>query len=488
MMVPILVAALAALEPAQGDPIAYTVSLEGAPGAIERLGVELRFSGEYDGETRLRLPIGWAGEGELWRGVEGLEAVGARLEAEESHPAFYRLHHFPGAEITVRYRLVESAPPVVRDTHDNPHRPLVRDAYVHAVGSTLFAALVGEDGAYIERPVTLALEPDPGLTLVSDAEHAAGIAALRQSVVFGGDVEVRRLSGADADVRLAWRRAPSADTEGLADAALAAMEAVNAFFGEAPDVYLATLLPVEVEPGVTSLGGTGLGDAFAFFIGGDPGPSRTGHFLRHEYLHSWIPGRFGAAPDGPDTWAREAWFSEGFTDFYAWRLGVRSGALDEDAALAALNRVLARYGENPEAGRRASSLTAEEFWSDPDIDQLVYQRGFLTALTLDHAVREASGGTADLDTVMKNGLAEPSADLTGAAHVLQIAEFSFDAPASTLANALQERGEPARLPADVLAACGTLRTRGGAQQLAPQPGRDPAACRAQMAGTFANPD
>ena len=44
-------------------------------GALAAMQYDLRFRGEADGESTLRLPDSWGGQNELWKGIERLEAV-----------------------------------------------------------------------------------------------------------------------------------------------------------------------------------------------------------------------------------------------------------------------------------------------------------------------------------------------------------------------------------------------------------------------------
>src|SRR6185436_12913525 len=92
----------------------------------------------------------------------------------------------------------------------------------------------------------------------------------------------------------------------------------NAFWQDPNDPFLVTLLPIIGTPNSQSLGGTGRGDAFALFATDNNPDSVINRILAHEHIHTWIPRSLGRMPNKDE--ARDYWFSEGFTDFYANRL------------------------------------------------------------------------------------------------------------------------------------------------------------------------
>lgn len=447
---------IAAMALQSADPIAYEVRLTGAPGAIDALTVQIRFRGEADGETFLRLPTRWAGEGELWRGVAELQADGAQLSPTE-HPALHRLSHTPGADITLNYQIIQDWPGEPSAlTPDNPHRPVVQDSYVHAFGFAVFAVVTEESGRPLEREMSLSLAADPGLTLFSDAATARDRRSLRRSVIVGGDFRSVTQDTASGQVQVAWRGEEDSTVASVAGDLAAVMTEIDAFWGGGHPNYLVTLLPMPGPPFVSSVGGTGLGDAFAFFASEGAPAERVSSIVRHEYLHSWIPGRFGGPARDGQNGLTEAWFSEGFTDFYAWRLGARSGELDLEDAVDRLNTVLRDYAASPAAARPASSLTAADFWTDQAVGQLPYQRGLLVALALDAALRNQSGGEVNLDALMRASLDADVGDATAAQAVIARAATEFSVDFQPMLDAMIESGAPASLPHDALPACGAI--------------------------------
>jgi predicted metalloprotease with PDZ domain len=149
------------------------------------------------------------------------------------------------------------------------------------------------------------------------------------------------------------------------------------------------------------------------------------------------------------------WFSEGFTDFYAWRLMLRSGEYDPKTFAGIWNDMLLAYANSPAKGAPGSKIV-EGFWKDRAIEKLPYQRGAILAAKWDRELRDRSGGRTGLDDVMRAmalrakslGPKSPKApdlfvDVAGA--------FGLDVKADVAA--VIEQGGPALLPPNAFGAC-----------------------------------
>ena len=68
--------------------------------------------------------------------------------------------------------------------------------------------------------------------------------------------------------------------------------------------------------------------------------------IGHEYLHTWIPARFGSM-GGEDEEPLHYWFSEGFTDFYTHRLRLRADPAALVAYAAVQNQRIRGYLTSP---------------------------------------------------------------------------------------------------------------------------------------------
>ena len=104
-------------------------------GVLRAVEIDLRFRGESDGETGLRLPQSWGGQDELWRSIAALEVVsGAQMRAGEG-PSERVLAHRPNARVHVRYRIVQDWEGAPRAELGNTYRPMVQPGYFHLIGN-----------------------------------------------------------------------------------------------------------------------------------------------------------------------------------------------------------------------------------------------------------------------------------------------------------------------------------------------------------------
>lgn len=435
----------------------YTLSPEIEHGALRAIGVELVLRGEDDGVTEIELPDSWGGKSELWRGISEFRVSGDGLKlADGGSPALKALRHKPGATLTVRYRITQfwSGEPAISGS--NEYRPVVQPGYFHIIGWTAFV----RPRWSLATSATVSFKPLPsGWSFASDLEHdqsALTLADVLESVSVGGDFRVTKAGALRVAMRGSWPFSDAAFVQRLDPIFASHIR----FWGDTAPPYLVTVLPLISKTGGMSLGGTGLGDAFAFFATSNIDDRALTRVLAHEHLHSWIPRRIGMMPQQND--AVEYWLSEGFTDFYTYRLLMRDSLWSVEEVVQGLNDVLWAYAFSP-VRNASNAKVAAEFWSNQAMNELPYQRGLLIAALADDKVRRASKGARDLDDVMLamkrvvDGVGD--AALPPAIRGLFTAKMKEQGVdvSSDIARFV-ERGETVLLPADIWAPCGTLWT------------------------------
>jgi predicted metalloprotease with PDZ domain len=259
-------------------------------------------------------------------------------------------------------------------------------------------------------------------------------------------------------MRGAWDFAPTA----FADAVAGIVRAENALWGDGGRPFLVAMAPLGGAGG-SGLSYTGTARADAFSVASTPGfpLADASRFLAHEYMHTWIAWEIGGYPEGET--AGVAWFTEGWTDFYAGRALLRAGLWTPAEFAADLNQVLLRNATSP-ARAVPNAVIAERYWSDADVQQLPYDRGNLLALLLDHHIRARTGGRADMDDVMlaQRALARANAQAGTHVHAAELFPAAVRQAAGTDVAAELEahvrRGEPVLLPEDLFAGCATIQT------------------------------
>ncbi|HEX6037736.1 hypothetical protein [Longimicrobium sp.] len=456
-------AALAAPAAAQSaDSVHYSVAPVMRDSALAALTVEMRFSGDADGETQLYLPGEWAGSDSLWHQLDSLTVRGAtavRDSGEESRI----LTHAPGAPLVVRYR-VTTAYAGEPGFGWQKARPIVHPDWFFFHGEGVFAVPAGRD----QSPAGFAWGAFPaGWRMASDLDHIhdgsrPGVVndVIESATLGGADLRVTERMVDGAPLRVAVQGSWPFEADAFADAVARIIHAENAFWGDGGRPFVVQLAPLGGMGTGYSFSGTARSDAFSVASTPNFPLAEAQRFLAHEYMHTWIAREVG----GPS--ADEAsgfWLSEGFTDFYAGRVLLRAGLWTPADFVAEVNRTLLRNASSP-ARLATSAEVAAKFWTDANVRQLPYDRGHLLGLLLDDRIRRHTGGRADLDDVLR--------EMRVTAR--QLAERGTGTDAETLFSAVLMRrfdmdvlgalalhldgGEPVVLPADLYGTCARVET------------------------------
>ncbi|THD81859.1 MAG: M61 family peptidase [Phenylobacterium sp.] len=453
-------ACLGAAKPAPA-PLAYTVSPEIRDGALVALDVSLALHAGPDGRVQLELPDASAGVTELWRNIKDLKVEGASGVATPS-PAERLIQAAPGAPLTVRYRVVSAFDHDPSVSELETYQPLIRPTRFWVYGEALFALPKDSKGPASFRWVGA----PAGFGFASDLEHAGGkpmaIADLQESVLVGGpDLTVveRRLDG--APLRVAALGRFGFTTAAFVDLAAKTIAGERAFWGGKEGPFLVALTPLGPVSGSISVRGEGRGDAFAIQGGADTPLDFIKGLLAHEYFHTWNPRRLGGMHDGDVAERADYWFSEGFTDFYARRLALRSETFSLQAFVEAWNQVLKEYAASPNRTAPNAKVVAD-FWKDSDVQKLPYRRGAILAATWDRELRARSGGRVGLDDVMRamrDRAAKLGAKSPKAPQLFEETARDFGLEVGPDVERIVETGAAIALPQDAFGGCITVATR-----------------------------
>lgn len=458
-MLILLAAAAQAASPAMTYDLTITRPADGsAPDVV----ITLSMQGGADGETELALPDEWGGEGELWRGVADLSvAGGVLLAADDATPAQRIIRHQPGARLTVSWRVIQDREGEPTAAVGDYYRPWIRPDYVHMIGHTIFLRPTGVEAG----PVGVTLTAPQGWALASDIEAGAdSLSDLSQSVIVAGDFRITTLDVAGERVAVRGDMDDAMIVEALEGSARGNLIYWEEELMDWPDPYwtpggspfLVTGLPLIVEEGRSSFGGTNLFDSFALFGTANTPADILRRILVHEHVHSWVPKRLGGFPADAGEERAGYWFSEGFTDFLTTRAGLLGGAWEIDEAIGQWNEFMAEYMASPVRGAPNTAIR-DGFWSDGDLQRLPYLRGNLFAALVEYEIRTRTGGDYDLDDVLFAMRADPPAASAPEGFVDAVrAETGVDITALFERHIL--RGETIILAPDTFGACGDVET------------------------------
>lgn len=447
-----------AASPAPEPPLALTYTLTPAVenGAVTTLDVSVAFHAQAGGTLTFDLPDSAMGRKELWHYLSDIAASGATLAAAD--PAHRILSFAPGADVVLHYRVHGAYSNMPGREGGNPYNGAVlAKGWFAALGEQVFA--IPHDAELSSVRFKWGTLP-AGWTVASDLDHGAMGRALTTSDI----VESTMLGGADVSLitraipggvlRLAMHGQWAFTGDGLADDLGRIVTAQRRFWGgDITGPFLVTLFQ---QSGAGSSGGTGREDAFALFGTADTTQASFVRTIAHEHIHSWIPGRIGTLPDGPNE-PLEYWLSEGFTEFYTERTLLRSGIWSLEDFTADLNDQLFAYAGSP-IRDAPNARIAQAFWTDETTHRLPYERGLLFAYLLDDRLRRADHGNLDgVMFVARDAYAAAPADKKPdpVANVLAALKHEIDVSADL--DRYIEKGAPILLPEHLFGACAAIR-------------------------------
>ena len=394
----------------------YAASVIAAPGKISyqlepitdeaglHFRIELRFTGHESGRTELILPSRSASETKLHEAIQKLEILPAQITvADTSEPWVKVLTHEPGATIQVRYDLVQDRADALQALRGAGFRPVLQRNYFHWLGNAWVRPGLDE-----VTPLSFSIEwknlpPDWVISNTFGAQQrqqfTANLRAFTSSVFVGGDFRLRSVTVKDQPVRIALRGAWAFTDDEFAALVEKIFLLQRGFWDDFnyPD-YFVSLLPLDPLPQGAANSGTGLAQSFATFATPNCTLEDFKYLLAHELFHNWNSRRLGRIREPQELMY---WFSEGFTDYYSFRLLWRGGLLTLDEYVAKYNEAVRRYYTSS-LRHTPNERVAREFFSSAELSRLTYWRGRLLAANWDALIRTNSGGKHSLDDVMRD--------------------------------------------------------------------------------------
>jgi predicted metalloprotease with PDZ domain len=152
------------------------------------------------------------------------------------------------------------------------------------------------------------------------------------------------------------------------------------------------------------------------------------------------------------------WFSEGFTDYYARNLLLRSGEFSPRDFAGDWNDALLAYANSP-ARTAPNARIVEGFWKDGAVEKLPYQRGAILAAIWNRQLLEKSKGRANLDDVVHAMQRDAGTHAnTKAPQLFAKVARRYGLDVSAQIKSVVDDGAPALLPANAFAPCFEVRT------------------------------
>lgn len=120
------------------------------------------------------------------------------------------------------------------------------------------------------------------------------------------------------------------------------------------------------------------------------------YIFNHEMMHDWIGGKISMKNE-----ELNYWFSEGFTDYYAYKNRLRNNDLNFQEWISNFNKeVIKPHWENPEKNK-PNYVIKDDFWKNRNIEKIPYRRGAIFAFWIDNQILKKSNYTKSLDDLMR---------------------------------------------------------------------------------------
>lgn len=346
--------------------------------------------------VRLQLTHSFGGDDGFERGVIDLASASPNATvARDDDRNFATVTANAGSEVTLAYTVHETDP---GPNGQRRFRPYIDKKYFEFFGNSVLVTPDLGDGPRkiriswtVPQNFMLANSFGQGATV---QDFSASMSDLHSSVFVGGDFRLQRADVRGRLIFVAMRGEFPFKDEEVLDLTRRVVDVERAFWNDDDFPYYLVTMMATGGP-CCGYGGAAITNAFATHVTADRFDDRLRFLFTHELFHVWAGQRIRTA--GPER--AQYWFSEGFTDYYAYLLALRAGLIDLDAYVKAVNDRIRSYRSSPVL-RESNQAIVDRFWKDTFMHQLPYQRGALLAANWNAKIIAATAHARSLDDVM----------------------------------------------------------------------------------------
>lgn len=417
-LVAVLLTALGTVAAAE-QRIEYHVSVDLARAPL--VDVEMSLSGFGDEPIYLNVPLGYAYSNVQSDHLEHLVAVDER---DQVIPPVYvedRIYGWERAPDRVYYAIRMDHRLEVSNHAGSPRslpltfeHPYVDERRAFLVGSALFLIPdVWDAEVRVRFKVPQGWKEVVPWPQDDDGYAPPSLNSLLANYVGLGLWDVRTLEVEGFRAVIAFGDKPAIDTEQLLQAFERILEQAIDVLGSPPHDQYWFFFPDAAD--VKGVSGSAKADSMALAVEyGAPGADLPGvsRLFAHELVHLYGHGRQPMAQD-------LLFFSEGFTEHYAYVLSNRAGVLSDGSVSRILSELWSRLEHLPAGMTLADAQGA--FFAEPEAAALCYLGGLFRAMAMDARIRAASDGERCLDDLVRHVYREVLPPLTSPA-----VEFTLD--------------------------------------------------------------
>jgi len=367
---------------------------------VFRLIVVLEFMGDRSGETKIILPNNFGGSSDI-NGIKFLKPLSSNTYIQDSDkPEIKIVKYSPNTSVRIYYQVEE-----VRDGDlelGNQNMAIINKQYIHFFGETFF--IVPAWDSSIELNIRIVWNHIPSNWNMANSfginenlqEVKLPLWKFKRSLFAAGDFRIIKKMIGNNPIYIAIRESWKFSDDQFADLYSTITKTERDFWNDNNfPFFLITVLPLS---GSNDQTGTGRTNSYALFLS----KNRTidikmKRLLAHEIFHIWIGDKIQFA----DPEQLVYWFKEGFTDYYAELLLLRSKLISLEEYVDQYNVILETYFTSPMRYEKNERLI-NEFWSDKDLTRLPYQRGRILAQNLNCTILKNSNWKKSLDDFMRD--------------------------------------------------------------------------------------
>lgn len=371
--------------------------------SLRALSVQLVCTGTEQGATLLELPGAFGGAQRLQRCISRLRCTTPGLLVMNPDSSQISIQHAPGDQIVLRYEVRQDVG-ASEWSVKNAFRPRIQAQAFHVLGAALLVRPFSQKGYRVRIqwkdfpahwPLWSSWGPDNS-TEAPDTRWLEAVFAggpdwrIHQTDVYGQPVQIALLGDE-------W---PFSDS--LFVARLKEIIQCQRDFWQDRNIPFFSITLMPLAAGQKGFVGTGVALQQSFSALATPSQALNWntlqHLFHHEMMHHWIGGQIRNG--GPPNDMRFAWFSEGFTEYFAWQNQLRCGSIDSAQYAAALNRRFFKTLWQMENAEAPNSFIENHFFENPEANALPYRRGLVLAFYLDQHIQKRSGGKKNLADAM----------------------------------------------------------------------------------------
>jgi predicted metalloprotease with PDZ domain len=384
--------------PAVGNFVSYVVAPEVA-GSSLALKVDLTFQLDNHASIDLVLPSEWEGAKELYKQVSDIRVLSPGTSVRDSpDPSRPRLSFERGKPVHVEYKFARAEP------------AQAPQSVFGAVLNSKFFVLTGRNFlVYPDIPehepigVSFEWKGFPADWTLADSlaanqscQGTGSLLALSNGLFIGGDFRLEKRLVEGQPIYIAVRGEWPFSDGNFADKAANILSVERDFWSDrSAPYYLVALVPIDAPAG--EYAGTAVEGGFLMLMSpGTPLGSDVEFLLAHEMFHTWNPAQLGeVGADNP-----VYWFSEGFTDYYARLLLLRSSLITPDEYVKEINLAYAEYMASA-ARNYGEKVVQAQYFDYTSAQRLPYLQGSLLALKWNALIGEHGAKRQSLDDAMR---------------------------------------------------------------------------------------